>query len=85
MIWQDVLITIASIIFSVALIPQIVEGFKKRKGLITHATSIPTFIGLYLISFAFYTLSLYLSSIMAVIAGSLWLILFVQRLAYGKA
>jgi len=85
MIWQDVVITIANIIFSLALIPQVIEGFKGRKGFVTLITSGPTFIGLYSISIAFYTLLLFLSSITAFIAGTLWLTLFIQRLIYRKA
>jgi len=85
MIWQDIFITFGSILLSIALIPQIIEGYKEKKGFITHGTTVPTFIGLYLISIAFYTLSFYLSSIVYYISGSLWLILFTQRLVYEKA
>ena len=82
MIWQDIVITIANIIFSASLLPQIYYGFKKKEGTITLITSGPTFIALYAICFAFFTLSLYFSTIMSFITGSLWLVLFVQRLIY---
>jgi len=84
MIWQDVLISITNIIFSAALIPQIYYGHKQKIGAIQLQTSIPTFLGLYAIAFAFFTLHLYLSTILSIVAGTLWFILFMQRLVYAK-
>lgn len=84
MIWQDIVITIASIIFSVALIPQVYYGFRDKVGPIAYSASIPTFIGLYVICFAFWTLSLYSSAVITFSTGTLWLILFIQRVIYHK-
>lgn len=84
MIWQDIVLTIASIVFSVALIPQIYYGFKNKAGTIKFQTSIPTFVGLYAISFTYYTLLLYFATITSFVAGTLWFILFIQRLIYSK-
>lgn len=84
MIWQDYVIMAASIIMSVALLPQIYHGFQQKKGFITHTTSVPTFLGLYVLAFAFMTLQLVFSAITAIITGTLWIILFVQRCMYGK-
>jgi len=83
MVWQDIVLTIAYLIFTVALLPQVYEGFKFRKGVIAISTSVPTFIGLYVISYVFYTLDLTFSAVMSVVTGTLWLILFIQRLVYG--
>ncbi len=82
--WQDIVITITTIVFSIALFPQIYRGFKEKKGHIAYATSVPTFIGLFVISFAYYTLGLFFSTIMTFITGTLWLILFIQRVKYGN-
>ena len=84
MIWQDILISIASLVFSLSLVPQVYEGFRTKKGLVTRATSVPTFIGLYAISIAYFTLSLYFSSMLTFTAGTLWLLLFIQRITYEK-
>ena len=84
MIWQDLLIAIANVIFSVSLVPQVYYGFKKKKGMITIATSMPTFIALYWIVVAFYTLELYLASVLSFVSGSLWFVLFLQRVVYKK-
>lgn len=80
--WQDIVMMVVIIVFSVALLPQIYEGYKQKKGFITLGTSIPTFIGLYILSFCYYTLSLYFATATSLIAGTLWLILFVQKIVY---
>ena len=85
MIWQDIAISTAMLVFSISLIPQIHEGFKKKKGEISLATSTPTWIGLYIIGFVYVTLSLNYSAILSFLSGTLWLILFIQRLKYGEA
>jgi len=41
-IWQDAVIMVVTFIFSLALIPQVIEGFKKKQGAITLWTSFPT-------------------------------------------
>ena len=84
MLWQDILITTASFVFSLALFPQIYYGFKEKKGHITYATSVPTFIGLYAICIAYFSLHLVLSTIVCFITGTLWFILFIQRWMYNK-
>ncbi len=82
MIWQDLVITLANILFSVSLIPQVLKGFKDKKGHIVLAASIPTVIGLYAMSFTFFTLNLFFSSVVSFISGSLWLTLLSQKILY---
>lgn len=82
MLWQDFVITATSIVFSAALIPQIYRGFKDKKGHIAYATSIPTFAGLYLMCYVYFTLDLFLSTVVCFITGTMWLTLFVQKLIY---
>ncbi|MFC1691442.1 hypothetical protein ACFL0W_04650 [Nanoarchaeota archaeon] len=84
MIWQDIVIMIATIILSVSLVPQVYHCFKKKKGTITPYTSVPTLIGLYVIAFSFFTLKLYFSAVVTTITGTLWLVLFIQRIVYKK-
>ncbi|HLC37250.1 MAG TPA: hypothetical protein VJJ53_00540 [Candidatus Nanoarchaeia archaeon] len=85
MLWQDIIISISNILFSYALIPQVYHGFKKKKGFITLQTSLLTFVGLYAIAIAFLTFKLYFSMTITAITGTFWVILFLQRLIYGKA
>jgi len=82
--WQDILITIGNLAFSISLIPQVYSGFKEKSGPIKYQTSAPTFIFLYTFVFAFYSLHLYFSAVVSVFTGTMWLLLFIQRLIYKK-
>ena len=83
MIWQDIVIFVSISLFSYALIPQIYQGFKKKKGEINLQTSLITFIGMYILTFTYFTLNLYFSTVVAFITGTLWFILFIQRITYN--
>ena len=85
MIWQDIVISLVNIVFSISLIPQVIHGYKLKKGLITLKTSIPTTLGLYVMSFAFFSLKLYYSAALGALTATLWLILFIQKLRYDDA
>ncbi len=82
--WQDIVISFASILFSISLFIQIYYNFKEKTGPIKHWTSIPTCVGLYAITLSYWTLGLYFSTVISFISGTLWLILFLQRLIYDK-
>lgn len=82
MTWQDIVISIVIIAFAYALIPQIYQGFKQKKGFINLQTSGITSIGMYVLTFVYFTLSLYFSTIIGFITGTLWAILFFQKLIY---
>jgi uncharacterized protein with PQ loop repeat len=84
MAWQDIIIMICTILFSYALIPQVLEGFRKKKGLINLQTAAITAPCLYILAFCFFTLQLYFSMAANILAGTLWSILLFQRLRYGK-
>ncbi len=85
MIWQDMAIAGANVVFSLALIPQVFYGFKRKRGLMTIATSLPSFMGLYVMSIAFFTLSLHFAAVFSFINATFWLTFFIQRLVYKKA
>jgi len=82
MIWQDIIITIIMMAFSYALLPQIYQGFKKRKGFINLQTAGITFIGMYILTYVYFTLGLIFSTFIAFITGTFWLILFIQKIIY---
>ena len=85
MVWQDIVIFTIMILFSYALVPQVYLGFKKKKGFVNLQTSLITFIGMYILSFIYFTLNLYFSAIIGIVTGTLWFILFLQRIIYVKA
>jgi len=83
MTWQDIVISSANILFSYSLIFQAYHGFKKKKGFLTIQTSLLTTIGLYAITCAFFSLNLFFSAISSFFSGTLWFILFWQKVVYG--
>ncbi|KKQ27800.1 MAG: hypothetical protein US42_C0005G0025 [Candidatus Magasanikbacteria bacterium GW2011_GWC2_37_14] len=82
MLWQDIIITIISIMFVFALIPQVYYGFKNKKGSIVISTSLPNSIGMYVMSIVYLTLSLKFSALLGFFTASLWLTLFIQKIVY---
>ena len=62
-----------------ALIPQVYRGFKDKKGYITIQTGLITTTGMYAIAITYFTLNLFFSTIIAIIVGTLWLILLIQK------
>ena len=85
MVWQDILIAVANVIFGYSLAYQVYKGFKEKKGFLTVQTSLLTFISLYALSIAYLTLNLVFSTIICTFNGTMWALLFIQRLAYKKA
>jgi len=82
--WQDAVISTIVIILAAAMVPQVYHGFKFKQGPISHASSVPTFLGLFCLAGVYTTLDLWLSSLFAFLTGILWLILFWQRIHYTK-
>jgi len=84
MLWQDIVIAIANILFGYSLLYQVYRGFKEKKGFLTVQTSLLTTIGLYALAIAYFSLNLIISSIIGLFNGTMWLLLFIQRLIYKK-
>tara|TARA_Y100000034_G_scaffold71098_1_gene85715 strand:- start:4909 stop:5160 length:252 start_codon:yes stop_codon:yes gene_type:complete len=82
MTWQDIVITITIIAFGYALIPQVYQGFKQKKGFINLQTSGITALGMYVITFVYFTLKLYFSTIVVFITAVFWTILFAQKIVF---
>jgi hypothetical protein len=85
MVWQDIVIAIANVLFGYSLIYQAFRGFREKKGFLTLQTSILTSIGLYALTFVYFTLKFYISTAIAFFSAILWTLLFVQGLIYRKA
>ena len=82
--WQDYVIAAMTLLLSVALIPQIYQGFKRRTGTILISAGLPTVFGLYVLAVCFATLELYFSMVINILTGTLWLLLLLQTIVYGK-
>jgi len=85
MVWQDIVITLANVLFIYSTLNQVIYGFKVKKGTITYIASGGSALGLMAMGVAFLTLELYLSSFVAFLSSILWIILFIQRIIYKKA
>jgi hypothetical protein len=81
---QDIVITIASIIISLSLIPQVILGFKTKTGPVSYWTSIPYALSLSAVGLSFASLELWLSTIVTAITVLLWTILAIQKYIYSS-
>jgi hypothetical protein len=81
---QDIVITIASIIISLSLIPQVILGFKTKTGPVSYWTSIPYALSLSAVGLSFASLELWLSTIVTAITVILWSILAIQKYLYSS-
>jgi hypothetical protein len=81
---QDIVITIASIIISLSLIPQVILGFKTQTGPVSYWTSIPYALSLSAVGLSFASLELWLSTIVTAITVLLWAILAIQKYIYSS-
>ncbi len=83
MVWQDIIVSIASIIFVYAMIPQIIYGFKTKKGLISIQFSLLNIVAMIGLIIVYASFNLIFSTILNSIIAFLWFILLIQRLKYG--
>jgi hypothetical protein len=84
MVWQDIVISIASILFAYSLAFQVYHGFKKKKGFITLTASGLTAFGMIALAICYLTLNMYMSATSSTIIAALWITLFIQRIIYKK-
>ena len=82
MTWQDILLTLVNVIIGYALIPQIFKNFKEKSDNVSLQTSILSGIGLYVVSWIYFTLNLILSAAIVLIIAILWTIITVQGFIY---
>jgi len=80
--WQDILLTGLNIMFSFALVPQIIHNFKTKKKNIAISTGLVSSLGMYAVSFIYFTLNLYATTIVGIVSGTLWLTLLIQSIVY---
>ena len=77
--WQDFILMVGNVVFTLALIPSILS--KDKPAL---STSLTTGIVLLIFSLTYFSLSLWLSTIAALITSFLWLILAFQKYYFTK-
>lgn len=82
--WQDFILMFGNVLLGYALVPQVIKGFKEKGKHIEIQTALITTIVLFAISFVYFTLGLFLSTIFCSISAILWAILLFQSLSYNK-
>lgn len=75
MSWQDILISIGTLIFLISLLPTLFN----RNAKVPLLTSVPTFIILFLFAYTFFTLELYFTMIADILTGTVWLLIAILR------
>jgi len=80
--WQDFTLMIVAICLNIAMLPQIIKGFKAKKKMMASSTTLITVIGIFIVGFVYLSLNLYFSAVLQLIGGILWLILFIQSIIY---
>jgi len=83
--WQDITIMVVNVVFIVSLVPQVLEGYKKKLGLIRLEASIPTAISVFVLTVVYFTLNLIYAGVLAMILGIIWVIFVIQRFVYQNA
>ncbi len=82
MVWQDNVIFITILCLTYALVPQVIKGFKEKRGYIALQTSSITATGMYVMAFTYFTLELYFSAFITLVTALLWSTLLCQRIRY---
>ena len=83
--WQDMVMAICSFGFALALLPQVLKGFRDRAGYLTLPTAGLTAAAVLAISVCRFSLALHYAGVVDGVVGGLWVILLLQRLRYGPA
>ena len=81
---HDTLLMICSCVLSYALLPLVYSGFRYKTGYVNAQTSLITIIALTVMSFTFFDLELWFTTITTSITNLMWVILLIQRLCYGE-
>ena len=80
--WQDIVISVVSILFGFMLFPQIADSIKGKTVNIFSAGL--TTIGLYILAGTFATLELWFSVVAELFVGTAWLVLFILSYTHRK-
>lgn len=72
--WQDFALTLIGAIFTISLIPQLIDVYKN--GVMNSLTCFITSVGCFIIAYIDMTLGLPLSSIMSLITAIIWGLMF---------
>ena len=81
--WQDIVMSGIGIVFTIMLIPQLIDIVKKQVSM-NYMTCVVTGLGCFVIAFVDVTLTLFFAAIISVITGIIWLLLFILSIKNSK-
>lgn len=81
--WQDIVMSVVGIIFTIMLIPQLIDLIKKHICM-NYLTCVVTGIGCFVIAFIDITLNLIGAAAISVITGIIWILLFILSIKNSK-
>jgi len=79
---SDIIIMVCSIIFSVSLIPQVIYNFRNNTCGIPLTTSVPTAIGLYIMSTVYISNNWMYAATIGLLTAVMWTTILIQKLKY---
>jgi len=80
---RDLILTVCTLSFTYALLPQLAYGFRRKIGTVTAQPASITALGLYGIAGVYLSLSLWFAGVTCALTGTMWALLLAQRLLYG--
>jgi len=83
MVWQDIIISIVSLLFGFVMFPQLKDAWHGKTVLNSYTSGLTSF-GLFVMAGTFLTLSLWISFISELFSGVIWSMLFFLSLKYRK-
>lgn len=82
--WQDIVITIANIIFIIAMFPQIWYSYKTKQGVTSLFFCLLNIIAMFALVTVYISLNYFSAASTNGIIILLWITLAIQRIKYGK-
>lgn len=79
---SDIILTVCSLVFGVSLFPTIYNNIINKQCGIPYGTSVPTFLGMLMVTLVYASNSFILSTIVGTVTTIAWLTLSLQRYKY---
>jgi len=80
---QDAIYSVCMAVFVIAMVPQVLDGFRRRVGTVSLWTSVPTALTLCVLAVTVGTTGYVYGCVMQAVCAALWFELAFQRIAFG--
>lgn len=82
MIWQDLVLTAAGLVFALNLIPTIREQYRRKASTVNWVTSATSFPFLFLMAAVFLSMGFWFTFTMDILVAIAWMVIFLQTIRY---